>query len=102
MPGEIFSEIDLAMERTSPVPHAIVVGFSESSIGYVPPKHVFQEGGYEIGPGKWSFLQEQAESTLRDEAEKLLKSMAIAADESRFNRSKSFPDTAHQNLRIPA
>jgi len=102
VPGEIFSETGLAIEKASPFPNTIVVGFAESSIGYVPPKHVFQEGGYEVGPGKWSFLQEQAESILRQETEKLLKSLAAASKESRFNKPKSSPYKAPQDLRIPA
>jgi neutral ceramidase len=75
VPGEIFSETGLRIEKASPFRNTIVVGFAECSIGYVPPKHVFEEGGYEIGPGKWSFLQEQAESMLRKEIDLLLNSL---------------------------
>jgi neutral ceramidase len=72
LPGEIFSETALAVEAASPFAKTLVVGFSESSIGYVPPRHLFEEGGYEIGPGKWSFLQEGAEAMLRYESVNLL------------------------------
>jgi neutral ceramidase len=72
LPGEIFSETALAVEAASPFAKTLVVGFSESSIGYVPPRHLFEEGGYEIGPGRWSFLQEGAEAMLRHEAVTLL------------------------------
>ena len=82
LPGEIFSETALAIEEVSLFRNTIIVGFAESSIGYVPPKHVFQEGGYEIGPGKWSFLQEHAESILRNEANNLLKSLVGRSKES--------------------
>lgn len=75
LPGEIFSQTALAIEEISPFKTTIVVGMAESSIGYVPPEQEFQEGGYEIGPGKWSFLQEDAEATLREEANCLLKNL---------------------------
>lgn len=83
LPGEIFSETALAIEQASPFRNTIVVGFAESSIGYVPPKHLFQEGGYEIGPGKWSFLQERAEFMLRNETTNLLKSLVKTPAASR-------------------
>jgi hypothetical protein len=102
VPGEIFSETGLAIEKNSPFSHTIVVGFAESSIGYAPPKHVFLEGGYEIGPGKWSFLQEEAESILRHEVEELLKSLAETSKDSRIHKSKNAPYKARQDLRIPA
>ena len=102
VPGEIFSETGLAIEKASPFPNTIVVGFAESSIGYVPPKHVFQEGGYEVGPGKWSFLQEQAESILRQETEKLLKGLAAASKEAHLSKPKNRLYKAPQDLRIPA
>jgi hypothetical protein len=72
LPGEIFSETALAIEQSSSFPNTIVVGFSESSVGYVPPEHVFREGGYEIGPGKWSYLQEGAEPLLKASVNNLL------------------------------
>jgi neutral ceramidase len=78
LPGEIFSETGLAVEAASPFAKTLVVGFSESSIGYVPPGHLFEEGGYEIGPGKWSFLQEGAEAMLRHEVVNLLHEDALS------------------------
>lgn len=75
LPGEIFSETALAIEKNSPFTTMIIVGMAESSIGYVPPKQAFQEGGYEIGLGKWSFLHEEAEALLQNEANRLLKTL---------------------------
>jgi neutral ceramidase len=90
VPGEIFSQTGLAIEEASPFRNTIVVGFAESSIGYVPPKQVFEEGGYEIGPGKWSFLQERAESMLRKE-------IALLMNRLRTNSQKS--DSAKREVR---
>ncbi len=75
MPGELFTNIALSIEKDSPFQQTIVVGFSENSIGYVPTVQAFREGGYEIGPGKWSFLSEEAELLIRAEAGKLLRDL---------------------------
>jgi hypothetical protein len=72
VPGELFTEIGLAIEKDSPFEQTIVVGFSESSIGYVPTRRAFSEGGYEIGPGKWSFLCEDAEFRIKGAVSDLL------------------------------
>lgn len=65
IPGEPFVETALEIERRSPFKQTIVVGCCESTVGYVPPARVFDEGGYEKGPGKWSFLQPEAEEMIR-------------------------------------
>jgi neutral ceramidase len=88
VPGEIFSQTGLAIEEASPFRNTLVVGFSESSIGYVPPRHLFQEGGYEIGPGKWSFLKEDAESMLRKEIDLLLNGLCANSQRSDFARGE--------------
>ena len=75
VPGEIFVETAQAIERSSPFERTIIVGFAEDSIGYVPTKSAFREGGYEIGPGKWSFLQSGAEAILRDATIDLLREL---------------------------
>lgn len=72
MPGELFTDIALAIEKASPFQSTLVLGYAESSIGYVPTDQAFAEGGYEIGPGKWSLLQPGAEPLLRRQAAKLL------------------------------
>ena len=72
LPGEIFVETAQQIEMSSPFDKTIIIGFAENSIGYVPTQRAFAEGGYEIGPGKWSFLQSSAELIIRREATKLL------------------------------
>jgi neutral ceramidase len=64
LPGEPFVETALEIEESSPFGHTIVVAYSENSIGYVPTKQAFVQGGYETGPGKWSFLKEGAERVI--------------------------------------
>ena len=76
LPGEIFSQTADQIEKSSPFQNTIVIGFAESSVGYVPPSTVFHEGGYEVGPGNWSYLQITAESILRKEVARLLNELA--------------------------
>lgn len=75
LPGEPFVETALAIERLSPFEHTIVVGFCENNIGYIPTDAAFDQGGYEVGPGKWSFLEKGAAETLYVSALKLLEEL---------------------------
>jgi neutral ceramidase len=72
LPGEFFIELAYDIERDSPFEHTIVVGYAENNIGYVPTLAAFEEGGYEAGPGKWSFLEKEAGPKLCKEALRLL------------------------------
>ncbi len=72
LPGEPFVEIAFGIEKESPFEHTIVVAYSENNIGYIPTAQALKEGGYEAGPGKWSFVEEQAENIIRAEAIRLL------------------------------
>lgn len=72
LPGEPFVETALEIERISPFKHTLIVAYAENSVGYIPPEHSFKEGGYEIGPGKWSFLQPGADLIIRQNAVEIL------------------------------
>ena len=72
LPGEPFVETALEIERKSPFTYTLIVGYSENSIGYIPPLDAFKEGGYEVGPGKWSFLEAGSAEILCEESSKLL------------------------------
>lgn len=75
LPGEPFVETALEIERSSPFRHTIVVGFCENNIGYIPTDAAFEKGGYEVGPGKWSFLEKGADDTIYTCALKLLEEL---------------------------
>lgn len=75
LPGEPFIETALAIEASSPFGHTIVVGFGENNIGYIPTEEAFREGGYETGPGKWSFLEKGADKKIYNAAISLLKEL---------------------------
>jgi hypothetical protein len=75
LPGEPFVETALAIERSSPFEHTIIAGFGENNIGYIPTEEAFEQGGYETGPGKWSFLEKGADETIYAAAIKLLEEL---------------------------
>jgi hypothetical protein len=75
LPGEPFVETALAIERSSPFEHTIIAGFGENNIGYIPTIAAFEQGGYEVGPGKWSFLEKGADETIYSAAIKLLEEL---------------------------
>lgn len=83
IPGEPFTETALAIEQASPFEHTIVVAYAENTIGYVPTATAFEEGGYETGPGKWSYLGEEAEELIIAEALRLLTVLQGAKIQSR-------------------
>ncbi len=75
LPGEPFIEVALAIEKSSPFTNTIVVGFSENTIGYIPTTAAFEEGGYEIGPGKWSYLGTESDKLVKIKAVQLLEEL---------------------------
>lgn len=75
IPGELFAETGLLIEAASPFAFTLVAGFSENHAGYVPPLQAFSEGGYETGPGAWSFLEEGAEASVRAATAAILASL---------------------------
>lgn len=72
LPGEPFIELAYEIEKHSPFEHTIVAGYAENNIGYIPTATAFEEGGYEIGPGKWSHLEKEAADAICKEAIGLL------------------------------
>jgi hypothetical protein len=48
LPGEIFTELGLAIKQDSPFPHTIVAELANGSIGYVPSRRAYAQGNYEV------------------------------------------------------
>lgn len=78
LPGEPFVEIALAIRQASPCQFTAVVGYADDYIGYIPTDRAFVNGGYEIGPGRWSRLASGSEPIVREKALKLLESLSMA------------------------
>jgi neutral ceramidase len=48
LPGEIFTELGLAIKQDSPFPHAIIAELANGSIGYIPTRRAYEQGNYEV------------------------------------------------------
>lgn len=72
LPGEIFVETALEIEKNAAADQIMVIGFSENSIGYVPTETAFEQGGYETEPGRWSFVEHGAERLIVKNAVSLI------------------------------
>ena len=46
--AEVLTEIGMAIKAGSPCKHTFVITHCNGSAGYLPPKHLYVEGGYEI------------------------------------------------------
>jgi hypothetical protein len=48
LPGEIFTELGMAIKRNSPFPHTIIAELANGSVGYVPDRKAYPQGAYEV------------------------------------------------------
>lgn len=72
LPGEPFTDVSDAIEHSSPYELTVVVGYGESSVGYLPTESAFDEGGYETETGRWSYLAPAATAIVQRESTALL------------------------------
>jgi neutral ceramidase len=71
MPGEIFSEVGLAIKKASPFKHTFIAEPANGSIGYVPNRAAYAEGNYEVvsarcAAGSGEMLVDAAVKLLRE------------------------------------
>ncbi|MBO9728623.1 MAG: hypothetical protein J7623_08305 [Chitinophaga sp.] len=72
LPGEPFTATAMEIEYRSPFAYTLVAAYAENSIGYIPTVEAFDAGGYETGPGRWSFLAPVTAQLLEEAALHLL------------------------------
>jgi hypothetical protein len=65
IPGELFAELGLEIKRRSPFRQTCVIELANDSVGYLPARRAFEEGGYEVvsspfTPGAGEVLVETA------------------------------------------
>lgn len=48
IPGELFVELGQRIREQSPLPHTCIIELANDSVGYLPPRQAFEEGGYEV------------------------------------------------------
>jgi hypothetical protein len=47
IPGELFVELGMEIQKASPFPYTFIVELANDGIGYIPTKEAFSQGGYE-------------------------------------------------------
>ena len=67
--GEVLTEIGMAIKAASPYKHTFVITHCNGAHGYLPPEHLYIEGGYEITSS--SFAPKAADMVVK-EAVKML------------------------------
>ena len=72
--GEFFSETGLALKKNAGTPHYFTISMANDSVGYVPPAHELDNGGYETWRCRTSCLEAKAESLIREKLLQLIQS----------------------------
>jgi hypothetical protein len=54
--AEPLAELGLEIKRRSPLPHTMVLGYSNGCLGYIPPPEAFTEGGMEVLESHYNYL----------------------------------------------
>jgi len=52
--GEVLTEIGMSIKAASPFKHTFVITHCNGAAGYLPPEHLYVEGGYEISSSPFS------------------------------------------------
>ena len=48
LPGEVFTELGLAIKQDSPFPHTIIAELANGLLGYIPSRRAYAQGNYEV------------------------------------------------------
>jgi hypothetical protein len=86
LPGEIFTELGLAIKQDSPFPRTIIAELANGSIGYIPARRAYAQGNYEVISARCA---EGSGERLVDAAVRLLKELHAGA-----SRTSPAPRTA--------
>ncbi len=74
-PCEVFAETGLAIKAGSPFARTMTIELANGYSGYLPSRQQHDWGGYETWPARSSHLEVDAESKIRQELLRLLRSM---------------------------
>ncbi len=71
LPGEVFTELGLAIKQDSPFPCTIIAELANGLVGYIPSRRAYSQGNYEVvsarcAAGSGERLVDAAVSMLRD------------------------------------
>ena len=74
LPGEIFTELGLAIKQDSPFPYTIVAELANGLVGYIPSRRAYAQGNYEVVSARCA---EGTGERLVDAAVKMLKELHV-------------------------
>ena len=75
-PGEISTEIGQSIVSRSPFRHTLYAGYTDGTIGYVPTRAAYAEGGYEVTHA--CRVAPEAGEQIEDESVRLLRRVHAA------------------------
>lgn len=67
LPGEFFAETGLTLKEEDPARAYFMICLANGNVGYVPPAHEIELGGYETWRCRYSCLEIEAEEKIRNE-----------------------------------
>jgi neutral ceramidase len=68
---ELLTEVGMAIKAGSPYDHTFVITHCNGSAGYLPPEHLYEEGGYEVG--RTGFAPQTADVLVKESLQMLSK-----------------------------
>ncbi len=74
LPGEFFAETGLSLKKQAEAAHYFTIGLANANVGYVPPAAEIKRGGYETWRCRYSCLEENAESRIRETLLQMIRS----------------------------
>jgi len=78
LPGEFFTEFGLQIKNRSPFANTLIFGLANQSIGYVPTKDSFKNGGYETATCETSILIPEAGNMIVDNLLRMIEETSSA------------------------
>ena len=77
--GEFFSETGLKLKKESGASNYFTICMANDYVGYVPPAHEIEKGGYETWRCRTSHLAAESESIVRNTLKSMIESLAKPA-----------------------
>jgi hypothetical protein len=90
LPGEIFTELGLAIKQDSPFRRTIIAELANGAIGYIPARRAYSQGNYEVISARCA---EGSGERLVDAASRLLKELYAEARAAGVKAEPTAPAT---------
>lgn len=82
IPGEPFPQFGVAFKQEKAAPQgALCFGYANDYLGYIAPRDVWDQGGYEVSLGMWSWVGPEAYDLLLDETRQMIRRLFADTNE---------------------